>query len=249
MTDTIEVHRVADLLEYKHADAFRTFRDAHAELAAIPSERRARLAGEVLDCASHRYDAWVTSLATKRLSQLRATRPTGLQIGAWGVVQGVRRRTLPPVTGRDDLPDGTVQDAANQGFVLAPSLQHADVAGVLRAAWLAHGGAAGDAEAPFAVDLRSTRQRQALALADGMRNGQQLGALLGYLLERALHDASGGAAEVDWAVFELRRRFPLRVETAEDAGCPASGWSSTVGASRRPRWRTTRPAWTRWSTR
>ncbi len=229
LTDTIEVHRVADLLEYKHADAFRTFRDAHAELAAIPSERRARLAGEVLDCASHRYDAWVTSLATKRLSQLRATRPTGLQIGAWGVVQGVRRRTLPPVTGRDDLPDGTVQDAANQGFVLAPSLQHADVAGVLRAAWLAHGGAAGDAEAPFAVDLRSTRQRQALALADGMRNGQQLGALLGYLLERALHDASGGAAEVDWAVFELRRRFPLRVETAEDAGLPSErlvvdGW-------------------------
>ena len=229
VADTIEVHRVADLLKYKHADAFRTFRDAHADLAAIPSERRARLAGEVLDCASHRYDAWVTSLATKRLAQLRATRPTGLQIGAWGVVQGVRRRTLPAVTGRDDLPDGTVQDAANRGFVLAPSLQHADVAGVLRAAWLAHGGPAGDAEAPFAVDLRSTRLRQALALADGMRNGQQLGALLGYLLERALHDASGGAAEVDWAVFELRRRFPLRVETAEDAGLPSErlvvdGW-------------------------
>ncbi len=229
VADTIEVHRVADLLEYKHADAFRTFRDAHADLAAIPSERRARLAGEVLDCASHRYDAWATSLATKRLSQLRASRPTGLQIGAWGVVQGVRRRALPSVAGRDDLPEGTVQDDANRGFVLAPSLQHADVAGVLRAAWLAHGGPAGDAEAPFAVDLRSTRLRQALTLADGMRNGQQLGALLGYLLERALHDASGGAAEVDWAVFELRRRFPLHVETAEDAGLPSErlvvdGW-------------------------
>ncbi len=62
-----------------------------------------------------------------------------------------------------------------------------------------------------------------------MRNGQQLGALLGYLLERALHDASGGAAEVDWAVFELRRLFPLRVETGEDAGLPSErlvvdGW-------------------------
>ena len=229
VAETIDVNRVADLIEYNHADAFRTYRGAHDDLAAIPSERRARLAGEVLDCASHRYDAWVTSLASKRLSQLRAARPTGLQIGAWGVVQGVRRRTLPAVTGRDDLPEGTVQDSANRGFVLAPSLQQADVAGVLRAAWLAHGGAAGDAEAPFAVDLRSTRLRQSLTLADGMRNGQQLGALLGYLLERALHDASGGAAEVDWAVFELRRLFPLRVETGEDAGLPSErlvvdGW-------------------------
>ncbi len=55
----------------------------------------ARLAGEVLDCASHRYDAWVTSLATKRLDQLRQARPTGLQLGAWGLVERVQRRDLP----------------------------------------------------------------------------------------------------------------------------------------------------------
>lgn len=219
---------VEELVQYHHIDAFRTYRSAHADLAAIPSERRARLAGEVLDCASHRYDAWVTSLATRRLDQLRQIRPTGLQLGAWGFVERVQRRALPLVD-RDDLPGGTAHDAANHGFVVAPSLQHADVAGVLRAAWIAHGGPAGDAEAPFAVDLRSERLRQALALADGMRNGQQLGALLGYQLERALHDASGAGTEVDWAVFDLRRRYPLTVATTEDVGLPSErqvvdGW-------------------------
>lgn len=212
-----DVGPIGALEDYRHIEAFRTYAAAHRDLAAIPSERRGRLMGEVLDCASHRYDAWVTSLATKRLDALRADRPTGLQVGAWGVVTGVRRRSLPAVADRPDLPDGTGTDDANAGFVVAPSLQHADVAGVLRAAWIAHGGPAGDATAPFAVDLRSRRARQALALADGMRNGQQLGALLGYQVERALHDASGRGVEVDWAVFELRRRYPLRVDSAENA--------------------------------
>ena len=58
--------------------------------------------------------------------------------------------------------------------------EHANVAGVLRAAWVAHGGRTRGAEAPFAVDLSSSRLRQALTLADGMRNGQQLGALLAH---------------------------------------------------------------------
>ncbi|PVG80872.1 hypothetical protein DDE18_21050 [Nocardioides gansuensis] len=204
--------------DYRHIEALRTYAGAHQDLAAMPTERRARLMGEVLDCASHRYDAWVTSLATRRLHLLRDDRPTGLQIGAWGVVTDVRRRLLPTLADRPDLPEGTVTDDANAGFVVAPSLQHAEVAGVLRAAWIAHGGPAGDAEAPFAVDLRSRRARQALALTDGMRNGQQLGALLGYQVERALHDASGNGVEVDWAVFELRRLYPLRVDSAENAG-------------------------------
>ena len=219
---------VANLRRYRHTDALLSYRSAHADLAAIPTERRARLAGEVLDCASHRYDAWVTSLATRRLGQLREARATGLQLGAWGVVQGVRRRALTPVV-RPDLPEGTVRDDANRGFVVAPSTGHATVAGVLRAAWIAHDGPARDAEAPFAVDLRSRRVGQALDLAQGMRNGQQLGALLGYRLERALHDASGAGAEADWAVFVLRRRYPLMAASGEDAGLAsqrlvADGW-------------------------
>ena len=51
-----------------------------------------------------------------------------------------------------------------------------------------------------------------------MRNGQQLGALLGYLLERGIHDASGvNGIEIDWVVFELRRQYPLKVDTIDNA--------------------------------
>src|SRR5262249_41931375 len=42
----------------------------------VPTLER-HLAG-TLDAASYRLDAWVTSLATRRLAEIRATRPTGL---------------------------------------------------------------------------------------------------------------------------------------------------------------------------
>jgi hypothetical protein len=51
-----------------------------------------------------------------------------------------------------------------------------------------------------------------------MRNGQQLGALLGYMLERGIHDASGAnGIEIDWVVFELRRQYPLKVDSVDNA--------------------------------
>lgn len=224
--------QIADIDRYWHRDALLSYRSAHKDLAAIPPERRGRLAGEVIDCASHRYDAWVTSLATKRLGQLRSARPTGAQIGAWGAVQGIRRRPTLPVAERPDglpLAEGTVRDPANLGFVLAPSLRHANVAGVLRAAWIAHGGPPGGDEAPFAVSLTSARVRAALAVAQGMREGQPLGALLGYRIERFLHDASGHGVEVDWAVFVLREQFATTTTTGENVGLSAQrlvtdGW-------------------------
>ena len=220
---------VANIDRYLFSDAVRAFIDALADLRRIPTAARARLVGEALDCSSHRYDAWVTSLASKRLAEMRAARPDGLQLGAWGYVHGVTRRRLAAVADRPDLPAGVEQDADNKGFVLAPSMRQATVAGVLRAAWAAHGASPTNATAPFATDLHSRRVRRSLDLATGMRNGQQLGALLGYQLERDLHEASGDGLELDWMVFELRRKFPLRVTTGENAGpgserLVANGW-------------------------
>ncbi len=156
LNELVDAQAVADVARYFNSDAVVAFNAARGDLRAIPTDRRARLTGEALDCASHRYDAWTTSLATHRLEQLRAARPTGTQLGAWGYVHGVRRRDQDPV-GRADLPDGTVHDDANRGFVLAPSLRHANVAGVLRAAWVAHGGVTTDEDAPFAVSMTSSR--------------------------------------------------------------------------------------------
>ncbi len=208
---------VPDYARYFNSDALAAFRDALAPLTGIATDRRAVLTGEIIDCASHRYDAWVTSLASARLAAMRANR-RGTQVGAWGAVRGLQRRQVTAVATSASIPDGTVTDASNGGFVMAPSPRQASTAGVLRAAWRAHGGASAGALAPFATDLTSTPVRRALTIAEGMRHGQQLGALLGYLLERGIHEASGvGGIEIDWVVFELRRQYPLKVDTIDNA--------------------------------
>lgn len=206
-----------DYTRYFNSDALAAFRDALAPLAGISTDRRAVLAGEIVDCASHRYDAWMTSLATARLAGMQASQ-RGNQVGAWGAVRGVQRRPVTTVPASESIPEGTGTDPSSGGFVMAPSPRQASTAGVLRAAWRAHGGSSGGALAPFATGLTSTAVRRALTIAEGMRNGQQLGALLGYLLERGIHDASGlGGIEIDWVVFELRRQYPLRVDTIDNA--------------------------------
>lgn len=131
-----------------------------------------RLLRETLGLATHRYDAWVTSVANERLAALRVARPTGLQIGGFGWVVNLSPDRRPG-------PD-------SRGFIHAPSLDHAVTAGVLRSAWLAHRTDAADA--PFGVDLSSDRVRRALWLLDGVRNGVELGELLGARFERRLHD-------------------------------------------------------------
>jgi hypothetical protein len=208
---------VPDYTRYFNSDALAAFRDALAPLAGISTDRRAVLAGEILDCASHRYDAWVTSLATARLAGMQASKQ-GNQVGAWGAVRSVRRRQVTALPASDFIPEGTFADPSGGGFVMAPSPRQASTGGVLRAAWRAHGGSSAGALAPFAIGLTSTAVRRALTIAEGMRNGQQLGALLGYMLERGIHDASGiGGVEIDWAVFELRREYPLKVDTIDNA--------------------------------
>ncbi len=60
-----------------------------------PGERRLLLA-ETLDCCSHRFDAWVTSIASRRLADLRARTPDGAFLGAYGVIEHVRLSTPEP---------------------------------------------------------------------------------------------------------------------------------------------------------
>ena len=64
----------------------------------------------------------------------------------------------------------------------------------------------------LAVNLSSERVRLALSLLEGIRNGQSLGALLGYRFERGLHDRHG-LVEVDKFIYPLRKAFPLVGDT------------------------------------
>ena len=86
---------VPDYTRYFNSDALAAFRDAVGSLSAISTDRRATLTGEIIDCASHRYDAWVTSVATARLTGMQATK-RGNQVGAWGAVRGISAGRSPP---------------------------------------------------------------------------------------------------------------------------------------------------------
>lgn len=190
---------------------FRRYGDFTAALEVLErtsKERLELLLGEALDACSHRLDAWLTGVATRRLYALRARRPRGVHLGAYGLVEDLERRTArpPAVNAPPGVPAGTVTDPHNAGYVHAPSLAQATTAAVLRSGHLSH--AAGDpGAASFAVDLSSDRVRLALNLLDGVRAGQPLGALLGYRLERELHEGHPGL-ELDEVIDQLRRLAP-----------------------------------------
>lgn len=189
--------------------------DAISALAGVPTARLERLLTEHVDLCSYRLDAWVTALYTQRLAQLRSDEQTpGFYLGAYGWIENLR-----PATGRRRIPADTLppalrpaagadlfEDAANGGFVHAPSLMQAATASVLRNAYLSH--ASPELPAPFAVNLSSARMRAALALTEGVRNGQPIAALLGYQIESGLHERFPGL-ELDQYIYALRDGFPL----------------------------------------
>jgi hypothetical protein len=166
-----------------------------------------RLFGETLDVGAHRLDAWITSLASKRLHDLRTGGSTGLCLGGYGWLENLSARRA---SGQPELQAGAQPDtdASNLGFVHAPSVGHAATAAVLRSAHGAHGG---DDGAPLALDLTSRRVRLARSLLEGVRNGQPLGALLGYRFERALHEAHAAnpRLDLDRFIVPFRRLAPL----------------------------------------
>ena len=173
------------------------FRDALAELATTTLDERRILLAETLDCASHRLDAWVTALAARRLDSIRRAQPRGALIGAYGWVEDVE-------------PGGaTTRDG---GYIHAPSLAHAATAGILRNAYLTHNPDSAAAGA-FAVDLSSARVRDALDVIDGVRQGQPLGALLGYRLERRFHELG-----LDRFILSVRTLAPLVAGQLTDRG-------------------------------
>lgn len=180
-------------------------------------EERSRLLAETLDCCSHRLDAWITAAASRRLSDLRTMGRKGAYLGAYAWLEHIELRVPEPAGEIDGR--RVVHDPGDGGFIHAPGLAHAATAGVLRSARLTH--RRGDPNSPaMDIDLSSTRVRDALDVLDGMRRGQSLGALLGYRVERRLHERSGGALELDRFVYVLRTLAPLRNGKLTDAGEP-----------------------------
>ena len=190
-------------------------RAAFAHLQALPPEHLERLLVGTLDTASHRLDAWITSLATARLAAMRSQRPTGLRVGGFGWVLNLKAFAGQTAVPTPEGESGTVLATSDDsGFIHAPSIMQAQTAALLRNAHLTH--TRSDAPDLFAVDLSSRRVRLASALLDGVRQGQPLGALLGYRFERRLHEL-----ELDDAIDDFRLMAPLTPANASPEAVPA----------------------------
>lgn len=190
------------------------FRDSLSALAKLPAARLEQLLAGTLDLCSHRLDAWITSVAKKRLDNMRGPK----LLGAYGWVMDLRLNAgaVPPIV--QPVPDGErapIYAAPNNpGFVHTPSLAQASTVAILRSGYLSH--ADKPEKNPLEIDLSSERVRLAKWLLDGVRQGQPLGALLGYRFERRMQDANRARF-----IMDFRRIAPLVANKIEATGEPA----------------------------
>lgn len=192
----------------------------------VPTARLERVFAEHIDCCTYRLDAWWLGLVHYQLELMRNRRggeyggtAKGLYLGAYGWLENVRpeNKPLSPVQLEPELKDifnknantPLYKDESNEGYIHALSLNHAVTAAVLRNGYLSNATPANPQT--LAVNLSSERVRLALSIIEGIRNGQSLSALLGYQLERGLHERYN-LAEVDQFIYKLRKAFPLRAD-------------------------------------
>ncbi|MFI7582060.1 hypothetical protein [Kocuria kalidii] len=195
LVDFLAVTPNKDLRRWIPTRRFSEFRASLGRLAALPTAELDRLAADTIDCVSHRLDAWATSVATRRLDEIRTANVTGTHIGGFGYVENLH-------------PSGS---PVSRGYLHAPSIPHATTAAILRSAHLARGE---KLEGTLAVDLSSSRVSHAIDLIDGVRRGQPIGALLGYRFERSLRQKDLTLAKY---ILPMRQRTPLaQVSTGPD---------------------------------
>lgn len=191
------------------------FRASLDQLKALQVDNLETLLTGTLDLCSHRLDAWITSFATKRLADMRKANPTGVLFGGYGWVMNLKPAgPQPKVTPPAGEQEPVFQSTNNPGFVHAPSLAQASTVAILRSGHLAHAGP--DKQKPndlMAIDLSSERVRLATWLLDGVRQGQPLGALLGYRFERRLQEA-----QVPEFIATFRELAPLVARKLEQPG-------------------------------
>ncbi len=210
-----------------------TIRYALKQLQDLPGAELEMLLGEHVDITTYRLDAWLLSLVNQRLQVQRAKQPKGIYLGAYGYVENLRpdaKKTdvTASVKNGFKLKEGTIayHDEDNQGFIHAGSIGQAVTAAVLRSAYATN--VAGEDEPNrLSVNLSSARVRMALNLISGMRNGQSVGALLGFQFERGLHERYA-EAEMDKFIQPFRKAFPLKQQVEETAGSSAVYESLTV---------------------
>ncbi|WNG48185.1 hypothetical protein F0U60_31650 [Archangium minus] len=209
------------------AEGLRALREAISRFAALPVAELERYVSGALGLTAHRLDAWFTSYATRRLWTMRSARPAGAWVGGFGWLLNLERGPTPATIDSPwpELEPGKLRlSSTGAGFVHAPSVPQALTAAVLRSGWRSYGGPVSDN--PLAVDLSSRRVKIAEFLLDGVRQGQQLGALLGYRFERALHEHPYGTLGAYLPAF--RALAPLRATLVTAHAAPRGTETTTA---------------------
>src|SRR5262249_21396440 len=199
------------------------FRQSLAHLQGKDSEALQYLMQGTLDLASHRLDAWVTSIASQPLASRRVAQPHGVYVGGYGWVESLRPAAAgAPATPPPGEEGPLLMQPNDSGFIHAPSMAHAATAALLRNAHLGSSGVP-QQSGPFAIDLSSRRVREAKWLLDGVRQGQPLAAMLGYRFERRLHEV-----QLDHFVYPLRSSRRSRPASWSRVPCRSRMWPPTT---------------------
>jgi hypothetical protein len=168
-------------------------------LPTIEGWQAERLVSEFLDTFTYRLDVWLLAFASYYLKNKKAS---SLRVGCYGWIYNL---------------EISKKEAENKGeYILAPSIQHALTAAVLRSSYLQT--KADGQDTHLCVNLSSMRARQALRMIDGIKQGMSTGLILGSDLERYLHDAFNRTGKnMDKFIYALRKLFPQTMDIkAED---------------------------------
>ncbi|HSI74543.1 MAG TPA: lipoyl domain-containing protein, partial [Lunatimonas sp.] len=173
---------------------------------AVGEERKAaqkKAIGEAVDLNSYRLDAWITSLAARRIEEMRsrAKYEKGIYFGAYGWIEDLEKDTS--LVNTNSLMD-TYREAG--GIIHTPGAAQTVASTVFKNSFLSH--KQEEESNPFTINLSSDRLQKSQFLLEGIRQGQELEALLGYQLERHLHDN-----DLHQEIYRLREAFPLYENT------------------------------------
>lgn len=158
----------------------KALREALGNLKDLNVRELENLFSEHIDLTSHRLDAWLLGVANERLMNNRKTSKNGIYYGAYGFVENLKK---------DKKSSG-----AEHGYIHAPSRDQAKVAAIARSGFsdimkemLSDSKTQSELEG-LSIDITSKRILSSLEMIDGINNGQDVRALLGFQFERALSE-------------------------------------------------------------
>lgn len=156
---------------------------------------------EVFDCLSNRLDAWILSLANQNLFQLEFGRKEGIYRRKELADSSMAPLNLLGVYGWMEKPSDLNKDQGQEGYFQAPSLNQGTAGAIMASAALS---ASDPNQGTFQINLSSNRVKLATWFIEGLQKGFRQEELLGYRVERLLHEL-----ELDYFLLNLRKGFPL----------------------------------------